>query len=139
MPSFSSRGRLRVTKRSMPGLARPIEFNMPTSVSVMRTGVFPSRGKGVTVLVTNASRLRAISGAVSASRQPEALSSTEHRSFDAEALELAVDLHGAAVAGAVSTGHRRLPRELGVRSEAPDRLEHGLRAAGEDVHPVRDQ
>ena len=53
----------------------------------MRSGSLPSRGRGVTVLVTNASRLRATSGAVSASRHPLALSSrNEHRSFHAEAL-----------------------------------------------------
>src|SRR2546430_17355733 len=109
----------------MPGLARPIEFSIPTSVSAMRTGVLPSRGSGVTVLVTKASRLRATSGAVRASRQPLALSSRmQHRSFDAQAPELTVDPHRAAPAGAVAARHRRLPRELGIGSEAPDRLQH---------------
>src|SRR5436309_10294990 len=54
----------------MPGFASPIELSIPTSVSAMRTGAFPSRGSGVTVFVTNASSERATSGAVSASRQP---------------------------------------------------------------------
>src|SRR4249919_2558484 len=107
---------------------------MPTSASAMRTGWLPSRGSGVTVLVTNASSSRATSGAVSASRQPLALSSRmEHRPFHAEALEHAVDLDRAAVAGAVAAGHRRLPRKLGIRRQAPHRLEHRLRAAGEHV------
>ena len=47
----------------------------PLLVSAMRGGGLPSRGSGVTVFVTNASRLRATSGATRASRQPEALSS----------------------------------------------------------------
>ena len=40
---------------------------MPTSVSAIRMGAFPSRGSGVTVFVTNASSWRTVSGAVSAS------------------------------------------------------------------------
>ena len=48
----------------MPGFARPIELSIPTSVSAIRTGAFPSRGSGVTVFVTNASSARATSGAV---------------------------------------------------------------------------
>src|SRR5881396_3315370 len=105
----------------MPGLASPIEFSIPTSVSAMRTGALPSRGSGVTVFVTNASRLRATSGATSASRQPEALSSTEHRAFDAQTLELSADLDRAAVARAEAAGHRRLPRELSVGRDRADR------------------
>src|SRR5215831_19608973 len=101
----------------MPGFARPIELSIPTSVSAMRTGVLPSRGSGVTVLVTNASSARATSGAASASRQPDALSSTEHRPFDAEPLQAAVELDRAAVAGAVAARHRRFPRHLRIRSE----------------------
>src|SRR6266545_2247186 len=119
----------------MPGFARPIEFNIPTSVSAIRTGLLPSRGSGVTVLVTKASRLRATPGAVSASRQPDALSSTEHRSFHAEALELAAYLDGAPVARAVAACHRGLPRQLGRRGHGADRLEHRLGAAGEHIHP----
>src|SRR5439155_20809805 len=57
----------------MPGFASPMELSIPTSVSAMRTGAFPSRGSGVTVFVTNASSERATSGAISASRQPLAL------------------------------------------------------------------
>src|SRR5204862_6705653 len=98
----------------MPGFARPMEFNIPTSVSAMRTGVLPSRGSGVTVLVTNASSPRATSGATRASRQPEALSSTEHRTLDAQTLEHAVDLDGAPVARAVAARHRRLPGDLRI-------------------------
>ena len=52
---------------------------MPSSVSASRTGALPSRGSGVTVFVTKASSCRAVSGAVSPSRQPEALSSTAVR------------------------------------------------------------
>src|SRR5207302_6407417 len=123
-PSLPSCGKFRVTKRSMPGFARPIELSIPTSVSAMRTGVLPSRGSGVTVLVTNASSERATSGAVNASRQPEALSSMQHGALDAQPFELAVDLHRAAVARAVAAGHRRFPRQLGVRREPTDSLEH---------------
>ena len=47
--------------------------------------------------------------------------------------ERAVDLDHAAVAGAVAAGHRRLPRELGVRRERAHRLEHRLGPAGEHV------
>ena len=45
-------------------------------------------------------------------------SRTEHRPFDAEPPQLAVDLDRAAVAGAVAARHRRLPGELGVRARA---------------------
>src|SRR6476469_9610895 len=116
----------------MPGFASPVELSMPTSVSAIRIGVFPSRGSGVTVFVTNASRPRATSGAVRASRHPEALSSTKHRPFDAEALEYAVDLHRAAVARSVAAGHRRLPGQLGGRRHGAHRFEHRLGPAGED-------
>src|SRR6266516_4672136 len=112
------RGRWSERKRSMPGFASPIAFNIPTSVSAIRTGSLPPRGSGVTVLVTKASSSAATSGAVSASRQPLALSSRKDRSLHAEAHELAVDLDRAAVAGAVAARHRRLPGELGVRGEA---------------------
>src|SRR5205809_5748951 len=114
---------MRVKKRSMPGFASPIELSIPTSVSAMRTGVLPSRGNGVTVLVTNASNARATSGVMSASRQPDALSSTEHRSLDAETFEHAVDLDGAAVASPVPARHRRLPGHLRARHECAHRLE----------------
>ena len=60
----ASRGRLSRTKASIPGFCRPIEFSIPLSVSAMRGGGLPSRGSGVTVFVTKASRLRATSGAV---------------------------------------------------------------------------
>src|SRR5207237_2225377 len=56
--------------------------------------------------------------------------------LDAEPPELAVDLDGAAVARAVPARHRRLPRELRVGREPPQRLEHRLRAAGQDVATV---
>src|SRR5207244_1968236 len=123
----------------MPGFASPIEFSIPTSVSAIRTGALPSRGSGVTVLVTKASRLRATSGAVRASRQPLALSSIENRSLHAEALQLAADLDGAPVTRAVAAGHRRFPGELRVRRQAADCLEHRRRAAGEDVDALGDQ
>src|SRR5204862_2646735 len=71
-----SRGSVSARNRSRPGFARPIEFSIPTSVSAIRTGALPPRGSGVTVFVTNASSERATSGAVSASRQPEAFRST---------------------------------------------------------------
>ena len=61
-----------------PGFARPIELSMPTSVSAIRTGAFPARGSGVTVFVTKASSERATSGAVSASRQPDAFRITRN-------------------------------------------------------------
>ena len=70
-------------KRSIPGLASPIEFSIPTSVSAIRTGSFPSRGSGVTVFVTKTSSCRATSGAVRASRQPEALRITPRPPFRA--------------------------------------------------------
>ena len=79
-PSSASRGRSPRGSARRPGFASPIEFSIPTSVSAIRTGGLPSRGSGVIVFVTKASSERATSGAVSASRQPEALSSTEHRS-----------------------------------------------------------
>src|SRR5690242_8519544 len=104
----------------------------------MRTGSLPWRGSGVTVFVTNASRLRATSGAVSASRQPLALSSRmEHWSFHAEALELPVDPHGAAPARAVAACHRGLPGQLRVRAAGANGLEHRLRPAGQDVETVQ--
>src|SRR5712692_11837675 len=121
----------------MPGFASPIELSIPTSVSAMRTGVFPSRGSGVTVFVMKASRPRATSGAVSASRHPEALSSTEHRSLDAQPLELALDLDRAAVARAVAAGHRRLPGQLGGGCQRAHRTEHRLGPAGQNVHSGR--
>ena len=70
------RGSASSRKRSRPGFARPIELSIPASVSAMRTGGLPSRGSGVTVFVTKASSCLAVSGAVRASRQPDALSST---------------------------------------------------------------
>src|SRR5213596_182761 len=100
--------------RSRPGLASPIAFSIPPSTSAILVGTLPSRGSGVTVFVTKASSSRATSGAVSASRQPLALSSLKDRPFHAESLELAVDLDRAAVAGAVAAGHRCLPGELGM-------------------------
>src|SRR5688572_5637678 len=130
-PSSRSCGSVSARNRSRPGLARPIELSIPTSVSAMRTGALPSRGKGVTVFVTNASSARAVPGAVSASRQPEALSSMEHGPFHAEPLPLPGDLHRAAVAGPVAAGHRRLPGELRVGRDPPYRLEHRLGPAGE--------
>src|SRR5690348_6588838 len=105
MPRSRSRGSVSERNRVRPGLARPIELSIPCAVSAIRGAAFPSRGSGVIVFVTKASRLRATSGAVSASRQPDALSSTEHRSLDAETLELAVDLDGAAVAGPIAACH----------------------------------
>ena len=50
---------------------RPIELSMPYPVSAIRCGGFPSRGSGVIVFVTKASRLRATPGAARASRQPD--------------------------------------------------------------------
>jgi len=70
--SSPSRGSVCARKRSIPGFASPIEFSIPCSTSAIRGGAFPSRGSGVTVFVTKASRDRATAGAVSASRQPEA-------------------------------------------------------------------
>src|SRR4029453_17083248 len=99
--------------------------------SAMRTGGFPSRESGVIVFVTNPSSDRATYGAVSASRQPEALSRSKDGSFPAESLQLAVDLDRAAVARAVATCHRRLPRELRVGRERADGLEHRFRTAGQ--------
>src|SRR5215211_8395135 len=56
----------------------------------------------------------------------------EHRSFDAEPLQLAIDLDGAAVAGAEPARHRRFPGELRVGRQALYRTQHWLRAACED-------
>src|SRR6185295_5074213 len=123
-PRALSRGRTRSRNASRPGLASPIAFSIPCSVSAIRTGGFPPRGGGVIVFVTNPSSERATSGAVSASRQPEALSSSKDGSFHAQPLQLAVDLDRAAVARAVAAGHRRLPRELRVGGERADGLEH---------------
>src|SRR5579862_3391283 len=99
----------------------------------MRGGADPSRGSGVTVFVTKPSSPRATSGAASASRQPDALSSRKDRPFQAEALERSVDLDDAAVAGAVAAGHPSLPRELGGRRELAHRVQHRLRPARENV------
>src|SRR5207253_5814130 len=74
-PSSRSLGSVSPRNRSRPGLASPIELSIPTSVSAIRTGALPPRGSGVTVFVTKASSERATSGAVSASRQPEAFRS----------------------------------------------------------------
>ena len=49
---------------------------------------------------------------------------------------MAADLDDAAVAGAVSAGHRRLPGELRARDEHRERLEHRLGTAGENVSGV---
>ena len=128
-------------------------MSIPCAVSAIRGGALPSRGSGVTVLVTNASSCRATSGAASASRQPLALriltrppprarrtrAASSTGPFEAEPLERAVDLDDAAVAGAVAARHRRLPRELRRRAERGDRVEHRLRAAGEDVEAGLDQ
>src|SRR3954469_19936929 len=134
----------------MPGLASPMAFSIPTSVSAIRTGALPARGSGVTVFVTYASSVAATSGATSASRQPLALSSRKDRPFHAEPLELPPELDHAAVrrglaaglahpavAGAIAAGHRPLPRELGVRTEPPNGREHRLGPAGEHVVAVR--
>ena len=123
----------------MPGPWSPIELSIPCSVSAIRTGGLPSRGSGVIVFVTNPSSDRATSGAASASRQPEALRSrtrharAQYRALEAEADVAAVARDDAAVAGAVAAGHRRLAGELRARHEALERVEHRLRAAGEDV------
>ena len=50
-----------------------------------------------------------------------------------------VDLDRAPVTGSVAAGHRRLPGELGVGSERPNRLEHRLGPAREHVHSRGDQ
>ena len=63
----------------------------------------------------------------------------EHRTFHAEALQLALDLDDAAVAGAVAARHRRLPGELRAGAERADRLQHRLGAAREHVVSRRDQ
>src|SRR5581483_11846690 len=97
----------------------------------MRGGAFPSRGCGVIVFVTKASSERATSGATRASRQPDALSSNEDRPFDAQPLQLAVQLDGAAVACPVPAGHRRFPRELRTGTELRDRVQHRLGPARE--------
>ncbi len=57
----------------------------------------------------------------------------KHRSFHAEAFEGPVQLDGAAVAGTVAAGHRRLPGELGGGRTAANGLEHRLGATGQDV------
>src|SRR6266849_8778156 len=137
--SSRSRGSVSERNRSRPGLARPIAFNIPYAVSAMRGGAFPSRGNGVIVFVTNPSSWRATSGATSASRQPDALSSNEDRSFYAKPFELAADLDRAPVAAAVAARHRRFPRELRARALHRDGLQHRLRPAREDVLPRRDQ
>src|SRR6476661_10060777 len=109
-------------------------FSIPCAVSAMRGGALPSRGSGVIVFVTNPSSRRATSGATSASRQPDALSSSkEDRSFHAEALQRAVDLDDAAVARAIAAGHRCFPRELRAGTLPGDRVEHRLRAARKHV------
>jgi hypothetical protein len=109
-------------------------------------GSFPCRGKGVIVFVTKASRESATSGAVSASRQPLALRigtlsvrdgpMCQDGACHAEALEPAVELDDAAVAGTKAARHRRLPGELRARDEAANSFEHGLGAAGEHVAGV---
>src|SRR5207244_13061485 len=137
--SRRKRGKVSARNASRPGFARPIELSIPASVSAMRTGRLPARGSGVTVFVTKPSSERATPGAVSASRQPEALSSTEYGSFHAEPLPGPLDLDHAAVAGAVAAGHRRLPRQLRVRTECTDGLEHRLGPAAEDVEAGLDQ
>jgi len=75
IPRALSRGRWALRKCSRPGFASPIELSIPCGVSAIRGGAFPSRGSGVIVFVTKTSSVRATSGATSASRQPEALSS----------------------------------------------------------------
>ena len=109
-------------KRSIPGLASPIELSMPTSVSAMRTGSLPSRGSGVTVFVTKASKLlrdvRRGERVETAGGVQDHAACSRTGPFDTEAFELSVDLDRAAVARAVAAGHRRLPGELRARARA---------------------
>ena len=77
-PSAASRGRFCSRNRSMPGFWRPIELSIPASVSAMRGGGFPSRRSGVTVFVTNASRLWATSGAVERVEAPGCIEKWNH-------------------------------------------------------------
>src|SRR5438552_3929544 len=123
-PSSRRRGSVSVRKRSRPGFASPIEFSIPTSLSAIRTGALPPRGSGVTVFVTKASSDRATSGAVSASRQPEALSSTNATVLlrnDGEA--------GGARGGAARGSHRDPPSGGAQRDHRRD-LGRGVAGVG---------
>ena len=107
-------------KRSRPGFASPIEFSIPCvglgdpdgRVALARQRRDRLRHEGVELPRDVAAR--------SARRGSRTAFSSMHRTgpFDAEALQLAVDLDGAAVAGAVAAGHRRLPGELRARARA---------------------
>src|SRR5918997_1296239 len=65
--------------------------------------------------------------------QTESCKPPQHRAIDAKTGIATVAVHYAAIAGAVSAGHRGLPRELGSGHQLADGLEHRLRAAREDV------
>ena len=98
--------------------------------------VAPEVARALDGFVTNPSSCRATSGAVNASRHPEALSSRKDRPVHTKTPQLAVDLDRTAVAGAVPAGHRRLAGELGVGDELSNRFQHRLGAAGQDIATV---
>src|SRR6266498_4159543 len=92
----------------------------------MRTGALPSRGSGVTVLLTNASSERATSGAVSASRQPLAL--RRRIAFDGNRSEGRADeyLADGVVAAPISARADALQNE--DRAPAAGTAENAMRA-----------
>ena len=121
-PSSRAAAASAARKRSRPGLARPIELSIPTSVSAIRTGALPPRAERRDRLRhEGVERPRGLGRGQRVEAAGGVKQQRRHRPFHAEPLPLAVDLDGAAVAGAVAAGHRRLPGELRVRARSRGR------------------
>ena len=90
----------------------------------------PGARLGVTVFVTKASSCRDRRARTARRGSRWRSGEAQHRPLDAETLQRAADLDGAAVAGPVAAGHRCLPRELRPRRErAPPRAWLGPHAS----------
>ncbi len=117
--SSRSRGSVSARNAARPGLASPIELSIPDAVSAIRGGSLPGRGSGVIVFVTKASSCRAVSGAVSASRQPEAFSSITARSLcDTSSLARSVAVSKTPGASGAGAGHDAAPTPCDTSSLA---------------------
>ena len=160
--SSASCGRSSARNPSRPLFGSPIELIIPAGVSQIRCGSLPTRGSGVIVFETKAENGNSSSRASPYTRRAAMASrftarridhgagrvrfrrsqappnhAANHRAVDAEPHVAAIRLrNGAAEAGAVAAGHRRLHRQLAgdaaLGAERPHRLQHRRRAAGVD-------